>query len=107
MAQFEDLLSDRLAQRIQPLRQPLAQQIWTERTRLLDALNRLPQTVCHRDAFRGNLFTRQDEQGRERGLEAAGALLAALGAAAPKLPPLDMYRQLVRRTQNRQKRQRM
>jgi hypothetical protein len=31
---------------------------WSSRDVLLDALDRLPQTVCHNDAHRGNLLTR-------------------------------------------------
>ena len=30
--------------------------LWDSRQRLLDAFDRLPRTVCHQDAWRGNLF---------------------------------------------------
>lgn len=30
---------------------------WDERHKLLDALERLPQTVCHQDAWRGNVYS--------------------------------------------------
>ncbi|MEM7032387.1 MAG: phosphotransferase [Chloroflexota bacterium] len=38
--------------------------LWEERTPLLEALNRLPQTVVHGDAFRRNLFAKQVADGR-------------------------------------------
>jgi hypothetical protein len=38
--------------------------LWTQRDALLDALDRLPQTFCHMDAFRRNLFARQSADGR-------------------------------------------
>jgi hypothetical protein len=37
--------------------------LWAEREKFLDALDHLPQTLCHFDAFRGNLFTRQTATG--------------------------------------------
>jgi hypothetical protein len=33
--------------------------LWQERERLFTALERLPQTVCHQDAYRPNLFARR------------------------------------------------
>ena len=33
--------------------------LWAERERLLDALDRLPRTICHLDAFSRNLFSRR------------------------------------------------
>ena len=36
---------------------------WAERKRFLDALDRLPQTLCHFDAFRRNLFARHTASG--------------------------------------------
>jgi hypothetical protein len=36
---------------------------WTQREKLLDALDRLPQTLCHFDAFRRNLFARRTRDG--------------------------------------------
>jgi len=38
--------------------------LWTQRDVLLDALDRLPQTFCHMDAFRRNLFAQQSADGR-------------------------------------------
>ena len=34
--------------------------LWRDRARLLDGLDRLPQTLCHNDAFRRNLALRGD-----------------------------------------------
>jgi hypothetical protein len=39
--------------------------LWNERELFLDALDRLPRTFCHHDAFRRNLLTRQGPQGEE------------------------------------------
>lgn len=39
------------------------QRLWEERERLLSALDRLPQTFCHHDAFRRNLMIRSDSSG--------------------------------------------
>jgi hypothetical protein len=36
---------------------------WTEREKFLDALDRLPQTLCHYDTFRRNLFARRTPSG--------------------------------------------
>ncbi|MGH8245782.1 MAG: phosphotransferase, partial [Gammaproteobacteria bacterium] len=40
--------------------------LWADRETLLDALDRLPQTFCHRDAFRRNLFSRRGPDGHEQ-----------------------------------------
>ncbi len=42
------------------------EQLWNERGRLLAALEKLPQTFCHRDAFQRNLLMRQDELGEQQ-----------------------------------------
>jgi hypothetical protein len=39
--------------------------LWTERERFLTALDRLPQTFCHLDAFRRNLLHRAGPEGEE------------------------------------------
>jgi hypothetical protein len=39
--------------------------LWTERERFLAALDRLPQTFCHLDAFRRNLLLRARPEGEE------------------------------------------
>jgi hypothetical protein len=60
---FEDVIRDP-----QAWRQPLVQRaipasaadrllrLWADRAPLLDALERLPQTLCHKDAWRRNMF---------------------------------------------------
>jgi hypothetical protein len=40
--------------------------LWEERERFLDALDRLPQTICHFDVFRRNLFARKTAAGDEQ-----------------------------------------
>jgi len=61
--------------------------LWEERNLYLDALDRLPQTLCHLDLFRRNLFARKTEDGDDQtividwafvGQAAIGAELAAL-----------------------------
>jgi hypothetical protein len=39
--------------------------VWANRERLLDAFERLPICFCHHDAFRRNLFLRQNEHGAQ------------------------------------------
>jgi hypothetical protein len=39
------------------------QRLWGARHTLLDALDRLPQTICHRDSFVRNLFVERDPNG--------------------------------------------
>jgi hypothetical protein len=39
--------------------------LWTARPALLDALVRLPQTLCHRDASRANLIARRRDDGMD------------------------------------------
>jgi hypothetical protein len=40
--------------------------LWDARETLLKHLERLPQTLCHFDAFRGNLFAQHGSDGREQ-----------------------------------------
>ena len=40
--------------------------LWEERDLYLDALNRLPQTLCHLDLFRRNLFARKTADGDDQ-----------------------------------------
>jgi hypothetical protein len=40
-------------------------QLWTERERFLAALDQLPRTFCHHDAFRRNLLHRAGSEGEE------------------------------------------
>ena len=40
--------------------------LWEERARYFDALDRLPQTICHLDVFRRNLFARKTADGDDQ-----------------------------------------
>jgi hypothetical protein len=60
--------------------------VWDVRSRLFDALDRLPQTFCHQDAFKRNLFARRDQtvaiDWGFAGIAPLGAELAALVGAS-------------------------
>lgn len=58
-----------------------------ERDAFLQALARLPQTLCHLDAWRGNLFARRDPEGREQTVAIDWAF-AGLAAVGEELAPL-------------------
>lgn len=55
--------------------------LWRDRHRRLDYLENLPQTLCHLDAYRGNLFSRRDPTGQEQTVAIDWAFVgqAALG----------------------------
>jgi hypothetical protein len=66
--------------------------LWADRETLLDGLDRLPHALCHRDAFRSNLFLQRGADGSDRltaidwaftGIGPIGEELAPLVAAAP------------------------
>ena len=61
--------------------------IWDERAQFLDALKRLPQVFCHRDAFRRNLFLRPDSADTDR-LVAIDWAFAGPAAVGEELAPL-------------------
>jgi hypothetical protein len=61
--------------------------LWAERERLLAGLARLPQTLCHRDAFRRNLMTRQSADGCEQTVVLDWAA-TGLGVPGEELVPL-------------------
>jgi len=65
---------------------PLTLAFWDERVRMLEALDGLPQTFCHRDAFGRNLFYRQGQvvaiDWGYAGVAPVGAELAPLIGAA-------------------------
>ena len=61
--------------------------LWAQREPLLDALERLPQTFCHMDAFRHNLFARRGAGGREETV-AIDWPYAGIGAVGEELAPL-------------------
>jgi hypothetical protein len=97
MAQFAELLRQPLAQRFYPAEIAQAYQgLWGERERFLSALDRLPQTLCHRDAGRGNLSARHDPDGREQtvAIDWSDVGIGALGEelAAFVLSPVAFYK---------------
>jgi hypothetical protein len=55
--------------------------LWQSHDQLLTTLNRLPRTFCHLDAYRPNLFLRQDSQGSTQTVAVDWAFtgIAALG----------------------------
>jgi hypothetical protein len=57
-------------------------QLWAERARFLQARARLPQTLCHLDAWRGNLFAVPGAGGGAQTLAIDWAFVG-LGAAGP------------------------
>jgi hypothetical protein len=60
--------------------------LWTERERFLGALDRLPRTFCHHDAFRRNLLHRAGPKGEE--LVALDWAYAGHGAVGEELEQL-------------------
>jgi len=56
-------------------------QLWEERNTFLDALDQLPQTLCHLDAFRRDLLARRAPDGRDQTVAIDWAFMgqAALG----------------------------
>lgn len=65
---------------------PMTLAAWDERSRMLKALDHLPHTFCHQDAFKRNLFLRGDEviavDWSFTGIAPVGAELAPLIGAA-------------------------
>ena len=61
--------------------------LWAEREVFLTALDRLPQTVCHHDAFRRNLFARRGADGTEQTVAVDWAF-TGIGAVGAELAPL-------------------
>ncbi len=61
--------------------------VWAERDLFLDALDRLPQTLCHRDLFRRNLFARRTVGGEDQSIAIDWAF-AGRGAIGEELVPL-------------------
>jgi len=60
--------------------------LWEERGRFLTALDRLPRTFCHHDAFRRNLLHRAGPEGEE--LVAVDWAYSGHGAVGEELVPL-------------------
>jgi len=61
--------------------------LWEERDLFLDALDRLPQTLCHLDLFRRNLFARKTADGDDQTVVIDWAF-AGRGAIGAELVPL-------------------
>lgn len=61
--------------------------LWEEREIFLDALDRLPQTLCHHDAFRRNLFGRRRTDGRKQTVAVDWAFVG-IGAIGEEISPL-------------------
>jgi len=61
--------------------------LWEERQLFLDALDRLPQTLLHRDAFRRNLFARHTKEGDDQTV-AVDWTYVGIGAIGEELAPL-------------------
>lgn len=63
------------------------QRLWVEREQFLEALDRLPQTLCHFDAWRTNLFARVSPEGQEQTVAIDWAF-AGIGAIGEEINPL-------------------
>jgi hypothetical protein len=61
--------------------------LWEERNLFLDALDRLPQTLCHLDLFRRNLFARKTADGDDQTVVIDWSY-AGRGAIGQELVPL-------------------
>ena len=61
--------------------------LWAQREVFLAALDRLPQTICHHDAFRRNLFVRRTAEGSEQTVAVDWAFVG-VGAVGADLAPL-------------------
>mgnify|MGYP001105168131 CR=1 FL=1 len=62
--------------------------LWEERDLFLDALDRLPQTLCHLDVFRRNTFARKTLDGDDYQTVAVDWAFAGRGAIGEELVPL-------------------
>lgn len=75
--------------------------LWVERERFLRAIERLPQTFCHLDVFRRNMFARRGADGQNQtvlidwsfaGIAAIGEELACLIVASVELFEVEVAR---------------
>ena len=66
---------------------PALLQFWSERERFLHALEQVPQTICHLDAFRGNLFACDDPHGTAKTIAIDWSFVGS-GAIGEELAPL-------------------
>lgn len=65
--------------------------LWADREIFLVALDRLPQTFCHRDAWSRNLFVRRDREGRDQTV-AIDWTFVGLGALGEEITALVLTR---------------
>lgn len=67
--------------------------LWAERELFLDAIERLPQTFCHLDAFRRNLFVRKGSDGPPQtvAIDWAFAGIGAVGEEIAQLTWASLY----------------
>jgi hypothetical protein len=88
IARLQEPLSDPLIRRALPADVVAGiLRLWAEHKFFLDALDRLPQTLCHRDAFRRNLFARRTPNGQEQTVAIDWAF-AGIDAVGTELAPL-------------------
>ena len=63
------------------------QEIWEGRHGILEMVERLPQTLCHLDAFRRNLFSRRTADGRDQVVAVDWSFLG-IAAVGEEIAPL-------------------
>jgi hypothetical protein len=61
--------------------------LWADRERFLEALDRLPRTLCHLDAWRNNLFSRMSPEGENQTVAIDWAF-TGIGAAGEEINAL-------------------
>jgi hypothetical protein len=71
--------------------------LWSERDQFLSALRQLPRTLCHNDAMRPNLFSRQTADGHVEtvAIDWARIGIGAIGRDAALLAPANVHRFLL------------
>jgi hypothetical protein len=88
MKHFRNSLDHHLIRRLLPGdRSDRLFRLWEECDLFLDALDRLPQTLCHLDLFRRNLFARTTADGDDQTVAVDWAF-AGTGALGEELVPL-------------------
>ena len=91
MAQLRDNLDHPLVRRaFPPVVVETLFRFSEERDSFLDALDRLPRTFCHHDAFRRNLFARRDTDGGYQTVAIDWAFMGT-GALGEELRPLVIH----------------
>lgn len=63
------------------------QRAWNERYAILEAIERLPQTFCHLDAFRRNLFSRRTVEGGDQAVAVDWSYMG-IASVGEELAPL-------------------